>query len=234
MNRSLAKAEVSLRSAEDTHAQVAEGHRRVSCAEVVSGDGAPETNVLLANAARDDAMNGQPTPSTTKLTFYLVLALTWIQISVAPARAQTAFVAGESTLARPRITEPIDDSVVVTIPGSRPRVLDRATDLGRMDGSTKMDPLILVLKSSPEQEHALQTLLDQQQDKRSPNYHRWLTPDEFGAAFGVEGSDLQKITEWLTNWGFAVRNVARGRRAITFSGNVSNVEQAFHIEMHSY
>jgi len=223
VNRSLAKAEVSLRSAEDTHAQVVEGDRRVSCAEVVSGDGAPETNALLASATGDDAMNGQPIPSTTKLTFYLVLALTWIQISAAPARAQTAFVAGESTLARPRITEPIDDSVVVTIPGSRPRVLDRATDLGRMDGDTKMGPMFLILKPSPEQERALQTLLGQQQDKGSPDYHRWLTPDEFGGAFGVDEADLQKVADWLTNRGFTVQRVARGRRSVSFTGRAENV-----------
>jgi len=234
VNRSLAKAEVSLRSAEDTHAQVVEGDRRVSCAEVVSGDGAPETNALLASATGDDAMNGQPIPSTTKLTFYLVLALTWIQISAAPARAQTAFVAGESTLARPRITEPIDDSVVVTIPGSRPRVLDRATDLGRMDGDTKMGPMFLILKPSPEQERALQTLLGQQQDKGSPDYHRWLTPDEFGGAFGVDEADLQKVADWLTNRGFTVQRVARGRRSVSFTGRAENVEEAFRIEMHRY
>jgi hypothetical protein len=32
--------------------------------------------------------------------------------------------------------------------------------------------MLLVLKRSPEQEMALHTLLDDQQDKLSPNYHK--------------------------------------------------------------
>jgi subtilase family serine protease len=160
--------------------------------------------------------------------------MTWISVSSVSARAQKAFSSEDFKLGRPRITEPIDDSVVVTIPGSRPRVLDRATDLGRMDGTTKLDSLVLVLKSAREQEQALQTVLDQQQEKSSPNYHRWLTPDEFGAAFGVHEDDLRQISSWLTSRGFAVHTVARGRRTITFSGTVAQVEEAFHTEMHNY
>jgi len=176
------------------------------------------------------------TPSARRSVLWLVLVLSWFLVFVAQAQAQSqkAFSPEDFKLARPRITQPIDDTVVVTVPGSRPVVLDRSTDLGRMDGSTKMPAMFLVLKSSPEQEHAIQTLLDQQQDKSTPDHHRWLRPDEFGAAFGVEQSDLQQITDWLTNHGFAIRDVARGRRSIMFSGTASQVEEAFHTEMHNY
>jgi subtilase family serine protease len=186
------------------------------------------------NAKGDDAMKDQFIPPTTKLAFWLVLVLTWIQLAAAPARAQTVFDAGKSTLARPRIMEEIYDSVTVRIPDSTPRVLRNAVDQGPMEGSTKLGPMFLILKSSPEQEQALQTLLNEQQDKRSPNYHRWLTPDEFGAAFGVEESDLQQISDWLTNHGFTVNNVARGRRSVTFSGTAAQVEEALHTEIHNY
>ena len=219
---------------DDTHAQVVEGLRRASCAGVVSANGATETTTLLTNSKGDHAMNGQSASSKTKLACYLVMALTWIQLATAPARAQTEFVASETHLARPRIMQAIDDSVIVRMPGSRPRVLDHSTDLGRMDGDTELGPLFLVLKSSPEQEHVLQTLLMQQQDKGSPNYHRWLTPDEFGAVFGVEESDLQRITDWLIGHGFTVKDVARGRRLVGFTGTVAKLEESFGTEMHNY
>jgi subtilase family serine protease len=170
----------------------------------------------------------------TSVAFWVALALASIRVSAAPAQAQKAFSLKDFKLARPRITQPIDDSVVVRVAASRPRVLDRATDLGRMDGSTAIGPMFLVLKSSPEQEQALQTLLRQQQDKGSPNYHRWLTPEEFGTAFGAEESDIQQITDWLTNRGFTIRNIALGRRSVTFSGTAAQVEEAFHTEMHNY
>jgi len=155
-------------------------------------------------------------------------------LAVAPAPAQVRLTPQGTILARPRITQPIDDSIVVRIAGSRPQILDQATDLGRMDGNMKLGPLVLVLRSSPEQEHAVQTLLDGQQDKSNPNYHRWLTPDEFGSAFGVEATDIQEITDWLTRHGFRVGNVGRGHRSIVFSGTAAQVEESFHTEMHSY
>ena len=91
-----------------------------------------------------------------------------------------------------------------------------------------------ILKSSPEQELALQSLLDQQQHENSPNYHRWLTPDEFGAVFGVAVSDIDQISSWLTRRGFTIDAIAAGRRSVTFSGTAAQVERAFHTQLHRY
>jgi hypothetical protein len=179
-------------------------------------------------------MASQSPHSIAKATLWLTVALASIGVSVTSAQAQKAFSQADSQLPQPRITRPIDDSVVVRIAGSRPAVLDRATDLGRMDGNTKLAAMFLVLKSSPEQVHALQTMLDQQQDKATPNYHHWLKPEEFGAAFGVVEADLQQLTDWLTSQGFAIRDVAPGGRSIMFSGTAWQVEKAFHTEMHNF
>ena len=42
----------------------------------------------------------------------------------------------------------------------------------------------------------------QQHDPNSPNFHKWLTPQEFGQKFGPAESDLQAIKNWLTSEGF--------------------------------
>jgi len=42
--------------------------------------------------------------------------------------------------------------------------------------------LILMLKSSPEQEREARKVIDEQQDKRTANYHQWATPEQFGPA----------------------------------------------------
>ena len=57
-----------------------------------------------------------------------------------------------------------------------------------------MQRMLLVLKRSPEQESALRQLLDDQQDKSSPSYHKWLTPEEYGKQFGPSDADMQTIT----------------------------------------
>jgi subtilase family serine protease len=57
-----------------------------------------------------------------------------------------------------------------------------------------MERILLLLKRSDAQEAALQTLMEQQQDKSSPNHHKWLTPDEFGKQFGPSDADPQAVT----------------------------------------
>src|SRR5216684_1288958 len=79
----------------------------------------------------------------------------------------------------------------------------------------------------------LRRLLDDQQDKASPNYHKWLTPTKFGKQFGPSDADLHTITRWLESHGFQV-SPTRGRTLIEFSGSASQVEEAFHTPIHKY
>jgi hypothetical protein len=97
-----------------------------------------------------------------------------------------------------------------------------------------MQRMLLVLKRTPEQESALRTLLDSQQDKASPNHHKWLTPEQFGKQFGPADSDVQTVTAWLRSCGFQVAALSRGRTAVEFSGSASQVQQAFHTTIHKY
>ncbi len=97
-----------------------------------------------------------------------------------------------------------------------------------------MNRMLLVLKRSPEQEAALLELLDDQQDKNSPVYHKWLTPDEFGRQFGPADQDVHVVTSWLQSHGFQVAQVTKGRTVIEFSGTAAQVQQAFHTPIHKF
>jgi len=94
--------------------------------------------------------------------------------------------------------------------------------------------MALLLQRSPDQETALRQLLDQQQDKSSPNYHKWLLPDQFGKQFGPADADIQAVTDWLTTRGFTGVKVSAGRTTIEFSGNIGQVRNAFQTEIHHY
>jgi len=107
-------------------------------------------------------------------------------------------------------------------------------DLGIAPPDLPMQRMLLVLKRDPQQDYVLHKLLDDQQDKASPNYHRWLTPDEFGAQFGPSDQDLQQVTGWLQGHGFQVNGVSHGRTVIEFSGIESQVESALHTQIHQY
>lgn len=133
-----------------------------------------------------------------------------------------------------RIVEKVDVTKVTTIPHSHSTRVANFPDLGRVDPSTPMEHLMLVLKGSEEQELGLQTLLDQQQDRGHANFHQWVTPEQFGAAFGVEKSDLAQITGWLQQAGLTVNSVAKGGLIIDFTGTAGKVEAAFNTELHNY
>ncbi len=97
-----------------------------------------------------------------------------------------------------------------------------------------MDRMLLVLKRSADQEASLKTLMEGQQSKSSPNFHQWLTPDQFGQQFGVSDSDIQSVTAWLQTHGFTVNRVATGKTLIEFSGTAGQVREAFQTQIHKY
>src|SRR5208337_2690624 len=107
-------------------------------------------------------------------------------------------------------------------------------DQGAAPDSLPTERMLLVLQRSAEQEAALRKLLDDQQIKSSPNYHMWLTPEQFGQQFGPADADIQAVTDWLTSQGFQVSHVAAGRTVIEFSGTAGQVRQAFHTEIHKF
>ena len=142
--------------------------------------------------------------------------------------------AGQSIGAPSLITQPIDEGKLVVLRGNTHPLARPKYDQGPAPSNLAMDRMMLVLKTTSEQGAALETLLAQQQDRSSPNYHKWLTPQEFGAQFGASEVDVQKITSWLESRGFQIDNVANGRNVIQFSGNAGLVQAAFHTTIHKY
>ena len=136
--------------------------------------------------------------------------------------------------AQPLITQPIDESYLTTLKGNTHPLAQAQYDIGVAAPNLPLQRMLLVLKRSPQQDYALRTLLDDQQDKASPNYHKWLTPDEFGVNFGPSDQDMQLVTGWLQSHGFQINRVAHGRSVIEFTGVESQVEAAFHTQIHAY
>jgi len=97
-----------------------------------------------------------------------------------------------------------------------------------------MPYMTLTLAPSASQQAGLNKLLAEQQTPGSPNYHRWLTPEEYGQRFGASDADIGKIAQWLQQQGLQVVSVARGKSWIAASGTAAHVEAAFQTEIHSY
>lgn len=94
--------------------------------------------------------------------------------------------------------------------------------------------MTLLLKASPGQQTELLQTIEEQRNPSSPQYHRWLTPEEFAERFGVSAADSVAVADWLRLQGFTVSRIARGRTWIAFRGTAGQVEKAFHTEIHTY
>src|SRR5437899_2151335 len=132
------------------------------------------------------------------------------------------------------LIQPVDENHLTVLNGNTHPMARAQFDRGAAPPNLPMDRMLLVLKRSPEQETALRKLLDDQQDKASPSYHKWLTPDEFGQQFGPSDQDIQVVTGWLQSHGFQVAQVAKGRAVIEFYGTAAQVQEAFHTAIHKF
>ena len=133
-----------------------------------------------------------------------------------------------------RIVAPIDNNARTVLVNSRPPRARAESDAGLMPQSTKVKGMSINFSRSDAQQAALDTLLAAQQDRTSPLYHQWLTPDVFAAQFGAAASDLQTVQNWLTSQGFSVDGVSRGLNRITFTGTEAQVEAAFGAQLHYF
>ncbi len=144
------------------------------------------------------------------------------------------FAGAQTNLTPSRITQAIDPAILTVLRGNTHPLAQARFDRGPAPASLPMQRMLLVLKRSAEQESALDTLLEQQQDASSPNYHHWLTPQQFGQQFGPSDQDIQTIASWLQSQGFQIDQVSNGRTVIEFSGTAGEVQSAFHTAIHQY
>src|SRR6202140_5374993 len=133
-----------------------------------------------------------------------------------------------------RILRPIESSGSVTLAKSLHPKAKAQYDQGPVDPQTRFDYLTLTTAPSTSQQRALEKLMAEQQDPASPNYHKWLMPEEHGNRFGLSQNDINKLTAWLTGQGFTVISVGGGRNSIVFSGTALQIGAAFQTEIHRF
>jgi sugar lactone lactonase YvrE len=153
------------------------------------------------------------------------------------SEAQTSELRTSSAVSRPvpdRVVKPVDESVRVTLGGTVHPLAKKANDRGLVPDGMKLERLQVRFQRSASQEAALKTLIDQMHTPGSANYHKWLTPDEFGARFGPSDGDVAKVEGWLQSHGFNIAKLNPGRQTLEFSGTAGQFRDTFGAPVHSY
>ena len=152
--------------------------------------------------------------------------------SILPALLLAAVTPFSQAAVQSRIAT-ISTTSRVALPHTIPAQALTGTDLGTVQASRQLTSLMLVFNRTAAQEASLTQLLVDLQDPSSSRYHQWLTPEQYGAQFGLNAADLTKVSAWLTAQGFTITETGRGSNYIVFNGTVGQVQQSFGTTIHS-
>jgi subtilase family serine protease len=136
--------------------------------------------------------------------------------------------------AQSRIAGPVDGSRTIALTGSLRPGVAATKDRGPVEADFPVSGITLYFQHSPAQKAGLERLLLDLQDPASPQYHHWLSPEQFADRFGASHDEIDAVSQWLTSEGFSVGKIARSRTWMVFSGTARQVAGAFHAGIHRF
>ncbi len=132
-----------------------------------------------------------------------------------------------------RIRAAADSRQSKALSGSVRRLSGAESDQGVLDPSTPLSDITLIVKLSDQQQADLDNLVRDQQNPSSPQYQKWLTPEQFGDRFGLSSSDEAKITAWLASEGLQFDRT-RSHNSLRIRGTAEQVSHALHTNLHKF
>lgn len=127
-------------------------------------------------------------------------------------------------LAAPILITPRADAQSVAIPANHSP--DAASLTARAVAARPLDLRIILALYD---EAALDRLIAEQHDPASPQFHRWLTPDEFNARFAPRQADFDAVVGWLKSEGVTITAADREGRYINFTVPAGEAERLFNV-----
>ena len=138
-----------------------------------------------------------------------------LRITLATGAAALCFTAlGQSAPSRATVAAPM----------AVPDAVGRAKAVGVLPAT---QTLHVSLSLAPADAAGLESYASEVNDPTSPNYHRFLTPTQVGARFGVSSARLQAVKAYLAAQGMTVTLVAPNRLSILADATPAQAERAF-------
>ncbi len=80
----------------------------------------------------------------------------------------------------------------------------------------------------------LASLLSGLYDPASPEYHKFLSVDQFTEQFGPTAEDYRAVVDFVHAKGFSVSDAPRNRMLVKITGSVGQINRAFNVSMNTY
>jgi len=94
--------------------------------------------------------------------------------------------------------------------------------------------LRLALALQPPHMAEEEEFLAELETKGSPNFHKFLTPEEWNARFAPAAEDEQKVVDWATSQGLTVTNRFANRLLVDAEAPVAVIEKVFGVAINNY
>ena len=107
----------------------------------------------------------------------------------------------------------------------------RSIDMGRRSASDKMQFAITLL---PKDQAGLADFANRVNDPSDPLFHQFLTAEQFTERFAPSQQDIDEVIQNLQAQGLTVVRSHPNRMVVDVSGSVSEIENAFQVELHSF
>ncbi|MGA3008611.1 MAG: S53 family peptidase, partial [Opitutaceae bacterium] len=107
----------------------------------------------------------------------------------------------------------------------------KASSLGRLPATQNLK---LAIGLALRDQAGLEEFLRELNDPSSPNYHQYLTVQEFTDQFAPTAADYQAVVDYAIANGLTVTGTSSNRLVVNAEGPVANIEQAFQVTMGSY
>ena len=117
------------------------------------------------------------------------------------------------------------------IPNSVPAYLPQAQNLGPENPD---QVITITMRLALRDRAGRDALLRDLYDPRSPQYQKWLTPEQYAARFGPSAMQASLVERYLREHGLNITDVNRFHYTITATGRVSNVQRAFNVQINRY
>ncbi len=115
--------------------------------------------------------------------------------------------------------------------GHVPPVVAKLAAQGRLPATNLLHLTIgLPLRNQPELEELLRELYD----PASPNFRKFITPQEFAARFGPSESDYSALLEFVRTNGFQITGTQPNRVLVDVTGTAATVERVFAVTLRTY
>ena len=118
-----------------------------------------------------------------------------------------------------------------TLRGHVPAAVGHLRALERLANTNRLG---LVIGLPLRNREALSNLLEELYDPANPNYHQYLTPEQFAERFGPTPQDYEAVAVFARAHGLRVTGTHPNRTLLNVSGAAGAIEKTFEVKLHVY